>query len=328
MPHSPVMVGSSFYLNVGRSDASVRRSYLEQTARWTSAVRNAGYRPFLELKHMGLINEERIAELRPLADMFTLHLQYLERQGKPYNTMNLVDPKDRAAIEGDDQISNALSVLSPALISVHCGFSALEIGSAPPDDNNYAVTPVLPRAEVFADISKTLDLAWGCFKTRGYGQKVLIENLDYRPPCGLGYGSAYEHVCEPDFILELLKKDHVGSLLDIAHSVIAGNNLSPGFLPWDFARSLYASGKLVQMHLNSPKMEDGQLLDMHLPFYESDAVVSTLFAILCLHNTDHARTEPLFITVEPSAPVCEKDPETAVYHQGMELLDMLDAVYG
>ncbi|MFA5105067.1 MAG: DUF692 family multinuclear iron-containing protein [Candidatus Margulisiibacteriota bacterium] len=328
MPTSPIVVGSSFYLNVGNNGSGVKDEYLRQTRRWTEAVKAAGYRPFLELKHLGLVTRERLDELKSAVDLFTLHVQYLERPGKSNTTLNLVDPSDRAAIETDPQTANAFDLIRPALVSFHCGFSAVEIGTAPPGDHNYALTPVLSREETFSRINDSLDTVISYFRRKGYANRILIENLDYTSGGGLGCGSAYEHVCEKDFILELLAKPEIGSLLDIAHSLISANNLIRGYTPQHLARALYNSGKLAQIHLNAPQREDGDVFDMHLPFYTDEDVVNTLRTILRMHKNDTDRKDPLFITIEPSASVCESDPEEAVYKQGCELLKLLKAVYG
>ena len=63
---------------------------------------------------------------------------------------------------------------------------------------------------------------------------------------------------------------------------------------------------------------------MHLPFYSDAEVVETLLAIMRLHRNNPGRTESLHITIEPSSDVCESDPETAVFTQGMELLKILN----
>ncbi len=329
MSNSRVVIGSSFYLNVGRSDPGVRRNYLQQTKLWAQAVRRAGYPFFLEIKHLGLIDAERMAELRDITDTFTLHLQYLSRPGKAYNTLNMVDPADRGAIKGDVQIANAFSQLRPKLVSVHCGFSAVEIGTAPPDDHNFAVTRVLSRSETATGIKDTLNIAAGCFAGMEYRSPILIENLDYRPgDPGLGMGGAYEHVCEPDFIFEVLRGNpNVCSLLDVAHGIIAAANLHVKYKINDLAAKLYESGALYQLHLNAPKRDDGGMLDMHLPFYKDTEVVQTLLTVMRLHKANVSRETPLFITIEPKVSDCETDPFNTVYLQGMELLKLLRSSY-
>lgn len=315
-------VGLSYYLNVGKNEPRIKQAYLEQTRRLAAEVNAAGRPFFLELKHLDLVNPEAIAELKPMADMFTMHLQYLNRPGKEDTTLNLADLKDRYAIAKDGQVKEAFRLMDPALVSVHCGFSTEDIGVAPPDNSNYAKSPVLSAELVRSRIDKTVVIASEYFGTLGHKSPLLIENLDYHPAIqGLGFGGAYEHVCEPGFILSVLgSNSRTAMLLDIAHSIISSNAL--GFDPVKFATALFETNKLKQLHLNAPLRQGCNMLDMHLPFYTDSEVVAILKKVLSLHHAER----PLFVTIEPSVGQCEKDPEEAVYRTGMELIDIVESL--
>ena len=297
-----IHIGTSFYLNVGQKDLAVRNAYLDQTRRASDAVRTSGRKFFVELKNINLVTEDRMEELRPLADMFTMHLQYLNKKGEAGVTLNLVNMEDRKALQEDEAVTRAFGLMDPKLISVHCGFSAEEIGVAPPDGHNYALSPVLSRGEILSRIGGTVNLAALMFERMGYKGPILVENLDYRPAQeGLGTGGAYEHVCDPTFISQVLADNwRAGMLLDIAHSVISGHNSTPKFSALGFAKEMVATGKLWQLHCNAPKWESGEARDMHLPFYRDKEVVSMLDNILALNHEKGTERQPLFVTIEPS----------------------------
>jgi hypothetical protein len=59
---------------------------------------------------------------------------------------------------------------------------------------------------------------------------IALENLDYHR------GGAYEYVCEPDFISEILRKIDVYLAIDIGHALVTSFNL--GFDPMEYISKL------------------------------------------------------------------------------------------
>jgi uncharacterized protein len=93
---------------------------------------------------------------------------------------------------------------------------------------------------------------------------LLLENLDYCPE------GAYEHVCDPDFISEVLEETETGLLLDIGHLLVTASwfETEPETL---LAR--LPLERLVEVHLSGPRPLDGntgRLDDVHDDVGESE----------------------------------------------------------
>lgn len=84
---------------------------------------------------------------------------------------------------------------------------------------------------------------------------VLIENNNYHPT------GAYEIVCDPDFLSDVIEASGSGFLLDVAHAKVSAHNLGIsdknyfGGLPLDATK---------QIHLSKPAIHNGQsAIDAH-----------------------------------------------------------------
>lgn len=113
--------------------------------------------------------------------------------------------------------------------------------------------------------------------------QVLIENLDYCPE------GAYEHLCEPDFIAEVLEMTGAGLLFDLAHWRVSASWL--GFDPVE-ALDRLPMQRIVEVHLSSPRPLDdgsGRLDDRHDVLEQAD------FDLL---DTVLQRSRPRAITLE------------------------------
>ncbi len=87
--------------------------------------------------------------------------------------------------------------------------------------------------------------------------QVLLENLDYCPE------GAYEHICQPEFIAEVVEMTGAGMLFDIAHWRVSSSWL--GFDPIGALASMPLE-RIVEIHLSSPRPLDdgsGRLDDCH-----------------------------------------------------------------
>ncbi len=93
---------------------------------------------------------------------------------------------------------------------------------------------------------------------------LLIENLDYNP------GGAYDVVCDPDVIADVLAETGVGFLLDTAHARVSAARLGFGIdaylgrLPLDRVR---------QIHVSGPRWRDNTLVDTHDPLLDEDYIL-------------------------------------------------------
>lgn len=98
-----------------------------------------------------------------------------------------------------------------------------------------------------------------------YKGKIAMENLNYFPT------SAYTHVCETDFISDIVKENDVYLLLDIAHAVISAHNMSVDIYEYI---SLLPLSRVKEIHLSAPGITDGKWRDLHgIPTYEEYEVL-------------------------------------------------------
>lgn len=76
---------------------------------------------------------------------------------------------------------------------------------------------------------------------------VALENLDYNP------GGAYEYVCEPDFIKEMVEKLDVYLAMDIAHLLVTAHNF--GISPFKYIERLPLE-RVGEIHISHPEGEN------------------------------------------------------------------------
>jgi uncharacterized protein (UPF0276 family) len=94
--------------------------------------------------------------------------------------------------------------------------------------------------------------------------RLLLENLDYCPE------GAYEHVCEPEFIGEVLEATDCGLLLDLAHLQVTASWFG---LDAETLLDRLPLERVVEVHLSSPRPLDGnsaRLDDVHETLTERD----------------------------------------------------------
>jgi uncharacterized protein (UPF0276 family) len=138
-------------------------------------------------------------------------------------------------------------------LSVHLGFGAAEVVF---DGWMKPASAPLPRDQLFEII---------CHNVRALAQALpvpfLIENLDYNP------GGAYDFVCDPDFIADVLAETGVGFLLDTAHARVSAARL--GFGTDDYLSRLPLD-RVQQLHVSGPRWREGTLVDTHDPLLDED----------------------------------------------------------
>ena len=138
--------------------------------------------------------------------------------------------------------------------SLHLGFSAEEVDFY--DEAMQAVSPLLSRELVLEHCISRLNQLKELLPV-----PILIENLDYNPT------RAYEYVCEPDFIQQVIQETDTWLLLDLAHARVSAHAFN---LPVQDYISQLPLEKVRQIHLNRPSWRDNRLIDAHLELAEED----------------------------------------------------------
>lgn len=84
--------------------------------------------------------------------------------------------------------------------------------------------------------------------------RVALENLNFFPT------SAYAHVCDPDFISQVVRENDVYLILDIAHAMISAHNLK--IKPEKYFSQLPLE-RVIEIHLSAHGMLEGKWRDLH-----------------------------------------------------------------
>ena len=112
-----------------------------------------------------------------------------------------------------------------------------------------AESEVLTAEEIIRITNQRLDYV----KSR-YDGIVALENLNYFPT------SAYDHVCDPDFISNVVRENDVYLILDMAHAMISAHNL--GVSPDNYFNRMPLD-RVKEVHLSAHGMLDGKWRDLH-----------------------------------------------------------------
>ena len=191
---------------------------------------------------------------------------------KTFHTNGLVNT--HFADEITEDLISFLNICDVFHMSFDCGPSCLDVCFNPEENNCYwpAKSSETLNPEEIIEIAKDrIKFIKSCF----HGT-IALENLDYH------HGGAYEHVCSPSFITNILKELDVFFTIDIAHVLVTSANL--GMDPSKYISDLPL--ELVrEVHLSHP--EGGN--DKHLcpTSYEYDLLEYVL-----------ANSAPEFILLE------------------------------
>lgn len=133
--------------------------------------------------------------------------------------------------------------------SLHLGFASERVRFA---GHMLPVSEPLGRDQLLA---RTIDSVRRA--KRYLGLPLLLENLDYCPE------GAYEHICDPAFISEVLAETDCGLLLDIGHLLVTAS-----WLEWEPEAMLaqLPLERVVEVHLSGPRPLAGntkRLDDVH-----------------------------------------------------------------
>jgi uncharacterized protein (UPF0276 family) len=156
--------------------------------------------------------------------------------------------------------------------SLHLGFSAVDVTF---DNWAFATSPVLPAEILLERYCQVLNQLGEQLDT-----PILVENLDYNPT------GAYEHICDSQFIGEVVRATSCGLLLDTAHAQVSAAAF--GVPVRDYIRALPLE-KVRQIHVNRPEMKDGRLSDLHEALQEENFELLSFVLGFC---------EPWSITLE------------------------------
>ncbi len=152
-----------------------------------------------------------------------------------------------------DRCQHALDLTQSPWFSLHLGFSTERVRF---QDHMLPASRVLDRNTCLERMVDTVQ-----FACKHLHVPVLIENLDYCPE------GAYEHVCEPSFINEVVERTGCAMLLDLAHLQVSADWL--GYEPQEYAGQLRLD-RVVEVHLSSPRRVGDRLDDRHCELLERD----------------------------------------------------------
>ncbi len=112
-----------------------------------------------------------------------------------------------------------------------------------------ARSELLSRNELYKKVHSRLK-----YMKRNFHGDIALENLNYFPT------SAYNHVCEANFISDVVRKNNVYFVLDIAHAIITSQNM--GIDKYEYLSSLPLE-RVKEIHLSASGIKDGRYRDLH-----------------------------------------------------------------
>jgi uncharacterized protein (UPF0276 family) len=139
-----------------------------------------------------------------------------------------------------------LALTGAPWLSVHLGFSATHVTFA---DGMHPASAPLTRAALVTAVVQNLRAL-----QEAVSVPVLVENLDYNPT------RAYEHVCDPTFVADVVAATGVGLLLDLAHAQVSASRL--GYEIQDYLAELPLE-RVRQLHVSGPRRAGDALVDAH-----------------------------------------------------------------
>ncbi len=225
-----------------------------------------------------------VVEISNISDLYEINKNWTYHFTRTKNgeAANLLKPEAIKKHFNREEIKNVLNKKSPEIISLHLGYPAEVFKKGVYD---YPISENVGRSEAIKKFSESLD-----YLTKSLDIPIAVENLDY-------YGNgAYEYICEPEFINELLDKNKdVYLLLDIAHAEVSAVELEDETPENKLDTTRKYLDKLplervIEIHLNSPVLKNNRLMDTyHLPI--TNVEVTILKNLLGLPNLDVVNLE-------------------------------------
>lgn len=228
--------------------------------------------------YVDVVEISNISDLYDIKENWTYHFT----RTKNGEAVNLLKPEAIKKHFNREEIKNVLNKKSPEIVSLHLGYPAEVFKKGVYD---YPISENVGRSEAIEKFSESLD-----YLTEFSEVPVAVENLDY-------YGNgAYEYICEPEFINELLNKNKdVYLLLDISHAEVSAVELGDETPENRLETTRKYLDKLplervIEIHINSPILKNNKLMDTyHLPI--TDVEVAILKNLLDLPNLDVVNLE-------------------------------------
>ncbi len=156
-----------------------------------------------------------------------------------------------------DEFTRILDMFDPEWISFHLGFSCEKLLSRGQFDFAIAESEVIPEETLRQRMLENIEFVRKTYLKRG---EILLENLDYNPKDKSG---AYEHVCDPDFIDDILTASNCRMLLDIGHANCSALNMGyDDVMEFTFKLPLE---KVMEIHMSGAGTKDGLAHDTHHP---------------------------------------------------------------
>jgi|GEM_PF-4949263 len=267
-----------------------------------------------EIVNWNLLDEETKDSPFSLADERThLHLQLLFDRKDKLLFANLADPKVHSYFS--DLSSRFYSFLRKHLslgsISLHLGFSAIELDKDPVDGHSIPKSTVFTEAETYKRVVFALNTFRNNVRALSYTGPLLIETLDYQVDAGR---SAYAHVAEPAFIRKVLSATGYGLLLDPAHLLISAWNkgYSNPMLYLEEMISGVDLRLLREIHISVPEKGEHRWLDNHRPLGKNldDQETKTMlamFALLLQRRSVLGNSVPLYVNFESPVEALPED---------------------
>lgn len=182
-----------------------------------------------------------------------LHAQY-----PPHGEADILNLGNTAfADQFGDEFTRILDMFDPEWISFHLGFSCEKLRSGGQFDFTVGESEVLTKDVLRQRMLENIEFVRKTYLKRG---EILLENLDYNPKDKSG---AYEYVCDPDFIDDILTASNCAMLLDMGHANCSAQNMGyddvMGFI---FKLPLE---RVMEIHMSGAGTKDGLAHDTHHP---------------------------------------------------------------
>ena len=205
-----------------------------------------------------------LAEEKALVDRIVVYPWHTEaqiREARSYRplmlhgmpapfALNQLDPFDKAVMA---QAQRLLALADPPWLSINFGPSveAFEYNGK-----------IIPLSEPQSRSQVYLNTCRNAARLKQWlPVPLILGNLGYHP------NGAYEHVCEPSFIIVVLDTVDCGFLLDIARARISAHNL--GLDEKQYFRSLPLY-RTREVHVSGPRLHNGAMTDAQEPLQDAD----------------------------------------------------------
>ncbi len=259
-----------------------------------------------EVCNWNLLENEKVSDLNYLPDVQTsVHLTMLFDDKDVMTHANLMDGRTlNYFADSDSRFFRFVKGKQFETISVHLGYSALELEKHPADKHSMPKSAPLGRETVMSRAVRGLAALQDNLKGAGYHGQLLFETLDYQTDIIDGVRrSAYEHVTDPGLIRDVRLVTGYGLLLDAAHLLISANNL--GYKdPTGYVAEILSGQpeNFKYLHVAVPSMTKVRWLDMHRPFHSTISTKEGIGILDIVNYLVKSRGDNVDITINFETP--------------------------